>query len=113
VTVVDPVPPPAATDCNVGASETVHGAGAWLTVNVCPPIVIVPARVVPLGSPCTQICVAACIGGAYVGASGQTATRNFQQTQKLRTVGLGERVHRGGLVFPRAIGELRESGKTP
>jgi hypothetical protein len=28
VTVVDPVPPPAATDCEVGASENVHGAAA-------------------------------------------------------------------------------------
>jgi hypothetical protein len=49
VTVVDPVPPPATTDCDVGASENVHVAAAWFTVNVCPPIVIVPARVVPLG----------------------------------------------------------------
>jgi hypothetical protein len=28
VTVVDPVPPPATTDCDVGASEKVHGAAA-------------------------------------------------------------------------------------
>jgi hypothetical protein len=28
VTVVDPVPPPATTDCDVGASANVHGAAA-------------------------------------------------------------------------------------
>jgi hypothetical protein len=28
VTVVDPVPPPATTDCDAGVSETVHGAAA-------------------------------------------------------------------------------------
>jgi hypothetical protein len=49
VTVVDPVPPPARTDCDAGERLTVHGAAAWFTVNVCPPIVSVPARVVPLG----------------------------------------------------------------
>jgi hypothetical protein len=49
VTVVDPVPPPATTDCDVGASENEHVAAAWFTVNVCAPMVIVPARVVPLG----------------------------------------------------------------
>ena len=32
----------------VGAMVKVHGAPAWVTVNVCPPIVIVPVRdVVP------------------------------------------------------------------
>jgi hypothetical protein len=32
----------------VGASEYVHGAAACVTVNVCPPIVIVPLRGVAL-----------------------------------------------------------------
>jgi hypothetical protein len=49
VTLVEPGPPPAATDCDAGETLTLHVTPAWLTVNVWPPIVIVPARVVPLG----------------------------------------------------------------
>jgi hypothetical protein len=49
VTLVDPGPPPATTDCDAGETLTLHVTAAWLTVNVCPPMVIVPARVVPLG----------------------------------------------------------------
>jgi hypothetical protein len=45
VIAVDPVPPPAATDALIGDSEYVQAAPAWLTVNVCPPIVSVPCRV--------------------------------------------------------------------
>ena len=29
---------------DVGAMVNVHGAPTWVTVNVCPPIVIVPVR---------------------------------------------------------------------
>ena len=49
VTLVDPGPPAARTACAVGVSANVHGAAAWFTVNVCPPIEIVPARVAAFG----------------------------------------------------------------
>jgi hypothetical protein len=49
VTFVDPAPPAARTVCAGGVSANVQGAAAWLTVNVCPPIVIVPARVAAFG----------------------------------------------------------------
>ena len=44
VTVVEPVPPAAATDWLVGLIAYVHAAPAWVTVSVCPPIVSVPLR---------------------------------------------------------------------
>jgi hypothetical protein len=49
VTFVDPAPPAARTLCAGGVRVNVHGAAAWLTVNVCPPIAIVPARVAGFG----------------------------------------------------------------
>jgi hypothetical protein len=50
VTVTVPVPPIAGTLWLVGLIEYVHGAtnAAWLTVNVCPAMVTVPARAAPL-----------------------------------------------------------------
>src|SRR5205814_1170960 len=44
VTVKDPVPPDDGSDCEIGESAYVHGAAACVTVNVCPPTVIVPVR---------------------------------------------------------------------
>jgi hypothetical protein len=44
VTLVDPVPPAAASDALADDSEYVQGAAACVTVNVCPAIVIVPWR---------------------------------------------------------------------
>ena len=41
VTVTEPVPPAAATDWLVGESANEQGAAACVTVNVCPPTVIV------------------------------------------------------------------------
>lgn len=49
VTFVDPVPAVAATAWLGGENEMLHGAAAWFTVNVCPPIVSVPERGVPFG----------------------------------------------------------------
>ena len=52
VTAIDPFPPAAATDCEVGEIEDVQPAGSWVTVNVCPAIVAVAMRcdVVVLGA---------------------------------------------------------------
>ena len=44
LTDVEPVVPAAATVAPGGDSEYVHGAGAWSTTNVCPPIVSVACR---------------------------------------------------------------------
>ena len=46
VTVNEPVPPAAGTDCDTGEIEYAHGAGAaaCVTVKVCPATVIVPVR---------------------------------------------------------------------
>ena len=44
VTVVEPVPPAAATDWLVGLIAYVHAAPACVTVSVCPPIVSEPLR---------------------------------------------------------------------
>ena len=44
VTVIVPLAPEGAAVIDVGDTENVHGAAAWVTVNVCPPIVIVPVR---------------------------------------------------------------------
>jgi hypothetical protein len=44
VTVTAPVPPSASTDWDVGEIVYVHGAAACVTVNVCPPAVMVPVR---------------------------------------------------------------------
>ena len=44
VTVVDPVAPAAATDCDVGEIENVQPAGSCVTVNVRPAIVAVAVR---------------------------------------------------------------------
>jgi hypothetical protein len=44
VTVTTPVDAPATTLADVGEIEELHGAPAWLTVNVLPPIVSVPVR---------------------------------------------------------------------
>ena len=44
VTANELVPPPATTDSETGEIEYVHGAAACVTVNVCPPAVIVPVR---------------------------------------------------------------------
>ena len=49
VTVVDPVPPVEPSDCDVGDNEYEQAVAAWSTVNVCPPIVSVPERVVAFG----------------------------------------------------------------
>lgn len=43
-----PAPPDAPIDCDVGLIEKLHGAAAWLTVKVWPPIVTVPDRVPPV-----------------------------------------------------------------
>ena len=43
-TVTVPVPPPAAALADAGEIVGVHGAPAWVSVNVLPPIVIVPVR---------------------------------------------------------------------
>ncbi len=48
VTATAPVLAEAATDRPVCASVEVQGAAAWVTVNVCPPIVRVPVRAVPV-----------------------------------------------------------------
>ena len=46
VTVIEPVPPAAGTDCDTGEIEYAHGAcaAACVTVKVCPATVIVPVR---------------------------------------------------------------------
>jgi hypothetical protein len=44
VTDVEPVPPPATTDCDVGASANVQPTPAWVTVKVWPAAVSVPTR---------------------------------------------------------------------
>jgi len=49
VTVVEPVPPAAASDWLAGLIAYVHGAAACVTENVCPAIVSEPLRCVPLG----------------------------------------------------------------
>ena len=46
VTVTVPVPPVAGSVALAGAIVNVHVAAACVTVNVCPPIVIVPVRAV-------------------------------------------------------------------
>lgn len=43
-----PLPPAAVKAWLVGEIENVHGAAAWLTVNVCPAIVTVPLRAAPV-----------------------------------------------------------------
>ena len=51
VTATDPEPPVSATFCDAGAIVNVHGGGGGAdcdTVNVCPPIVIVPVRAAPV-----------------------------------------------------------------
>ena len=40
----DPLPPAAAMDWDAGESVYAHDAPACVTVNVCPPTVIVPLR---------------------------------------------------------------------
>src|SRR6187397_225006 len=47
VTPIEPVPPAAATVCDVGAIENVHGTACCVTVSVWPPMVIVPLRAAP------------------------------------------------------------------
>ena len=49
VTVVEPVPPPAATDWLAGNSAYVQDVAACVTENVWPPMVIVPVRALVLG----------------------------------------------------------------
>jgi hypothetical protein len=44
VTDVEPVPPPATTDWDDGASENVQPTPAWVTVKVWPAAVSVPTR---------------------------------------------------------------------
>jgi hypothetical protein len=48
ITLAEPVPPSARTDWLNGETEYVHDAPACVTLNVCPPIVIVPVRCVVL-----------------------------------------------------------------
>ena len=49
---IEPVPPPATTDCDVGASENVQPTPACVTVKVWPATVSVPTR-------CTELAFAA------------------------------------------------------
>jgi hypothetical protein len=49
LTVTVPEVAAAATDDPVGAIDDVQGTPAWVTVNVCPAIVIVPDRPLPAG----------------------------------------------------------------
>jgi hypothetical protein len=44
VTLKVPLPPPAATDAELDGSEYEHVTPACVTVNVCPPTVMVPVR---------------------------------------------------------------------
>ena len=49
VTPTVPLPTAAVGDALVASSVNVHGAAAWVTVNVCPAIVSVPVRGLVVG----------------------------------------------------------------